>query len=364
MREAVRLRLLGPLEVIGSRGPVALGGPKERGVLTMLALSANQPVSESTLLDGVWGVELPQNPAKILQNNVLRLRKALRMTGAADHELGIVTTPGGYQLVTARGAVDVQVVDDLARRGRAAGKRGDHAHAASDLGEAVGHWRGAALADIADLPFALAAAHNLAELRVTLFEEWADEELALGHHVQLVPELERVITDEPYRESLRWRLMLALYRCDRQADALRAFQTARHALDELGLLPGAQLVELEKQIAARSSDLDWSDVVELPSGEVTFVVCDIEGSTRLFQRLGDAYPPLLARYHDVLRQLGAERKGVVVKTDGDGALIAFDEAGAGVEAAAALGLELAHPPWSEIPVRVRVGIATGAADPV
>jgi DNA-binding SARP family transcriptional activator/tetratricopeptide (TPR) repeat protein len=250
----VDVRLLGPLELSGEDGPIALSTPKLRTLFVVLALHPNDVVSEGRLIDALWGEVAPRTAEKTLQNHILRLRRVLR---AGRSPVRIETQPGGYRLDVAPDELDVLVAGGLVTEARAAALAGDRSTAAARYRQAEDLWRGPSLDGFADEPFAVAEAARLDELRRVVFEERVDVELALGHHADLVGELEAAVMWEPLRER-RWRqLMLALYRSGRQADALRAYQRVRKTLaDELGLEPGTQLRSLERAIVRRDGALD------------------------------------------------------------------------------------------------------------
>jgi DNA-binding SARP family transcriptional activator/tetratricopeptide (TPR) repeat protein len=263
----VLLRLLGPLEVMGEDGPVALSMPKLRTLLVRLALSANDVVSEGRLIEALWGEFAPRTATKTLQNHVLRLRHAL---GSGRSAMTVETVPGGYRLGVSPAEVDVLVAEALVGEARAAAAREDRRHAAACYGEAEALWRGPSLDGFAEEPFAMGEAARLEELRRCVLEERVDAELGLGHHADLVAELEAAVTEEPLRERRWGQLMLALYRSGRQADALRAYQRLRAILgDELGLEPGEALRSLERAVATSDPALGASaasvHVAPLPS---------------------------------------------------------------------------------------------------
>jgi DNA-binding SARP family transcriptional activator len=242
----MEFRILGPLEVRRDGVPLSPGGPKQRALLALLLLHANEPVSRAALIDGLWGERPPETAAKALQVYVSQLRRTLGRER-------VRTQPGGYRLVLEPDAVDLSRFERLVAEARAA----TPAAAAPKLREAIGLWRGPALADVADEPFAQAEVGRLEELRLAAAEALAEAELALGRHAQLVPELEGLVAHNPLRERLRGQLMLALYRSGRQADALDAYQAVRSTLiDELGLEPGRALQELELSILRHDSTLD------------------------------------------------------------------------------------------------------------
>ncbi|MGI8806489.1 MAG: BTAD domain-containing putative transcriptional regulator [Acidimicrobiales bacterium] len=250
----MRVRVLGPLEVVQGDRPVPLGGPKERALLAALAVNAGEVVPETRLIYALWGEEPPRTASKTLQNYVMRLRKALR---AEDDTVTIETRSPGYLLSGGPETVDAVAVKDMARAARAARERGDDHMAAELLRQALGCWRGPSLAEFADQPFAMADAAHLDELRQTILEERLDAELALGRHHDCIAELESLVTVHPLRERIWGQLMTALYRDGRQADALRAYQRARQSLvEELGIEPGPALRDLERAVIEQHGSLD------------------------------------------------------------------------------------------------------------
>lgn len=354
----VEVRLLGPLQLVGEHAPVALGGPKEQGVLAVLALSANEAVTEGALIDAVWGDDAPASALKVLQNNILRLRKTLA-AAAIDERVLIEKRPGGYALVIAPEAVDVHVADGLLAAARAAIDRRNPAKAAALLRSALDCWRGPALSGLDALPFAAAATARLSELRLILEEQRVDAELELGRHAELVPTLHELIAAEPLRERFRAQLMIALHRSGRQAEALRCFQDARRILaDELGLDPSPALVALEREIATSSPAL--APQSDFPAGFVTFVATEIDGASRLLQSLGDRYATVLAEYHELLRSVFAEHGGIVVKTEDDRVLAVFAHAHDALAAAASVQLRLHNGPIRPA-LRPRIGLQSSNA---
>jgi DNA-binding SARP family transcriptional activator len=248
----VQFRILGPLEVLERDAARALGGAKQRAVLAILLLHRGEVLSSERVIDELWGERPPATAAKTLQGYVSHLRKAL---GG-----GLLNTRGrGYQLTLAPDQVDVDQFERLAAEGRGALSDGDAATAAERLRQALGLWRGPALVDFAYEAFAQAEIARLEEARLAALEDRVDADLALGRHAEVVGALEALIVEQPYRERLRAQLMLALYRCDRQVDALQAYQNARHALvGELGIEPGERLRELEGAILAQDPALGFA----------------------------------------------------------------------------------------------------------
>ena len=169
----------------------------------------------------------------------------------------IVTREHGYELTLDPERLDARPLRAAGRRGTARAGGGPTAErAAAALEEALSLWRGRPLDDLAYEPFAQHEIARLEELRLAALEQLIEAKLALGRHAELVAQLEPLIAEHPYRERLRAQLMLALYRCERQADALQAYQDARRALvEELGIEPGERLRELERAILAQDPAL-------------------------------------------------------------------------------------------------------------
>jgi DNA-binding SARP family transcriptional activator len=248
-----RVGILGPVELAGD-GPVQLGGAMERCLLAVLAVHCGEAVSVAALVDALWGDNPPRTAGKTLQNYVLRLRRA--MAGVAG--LAIVTQPSGYCLRAPPGMVDARLAESLIGEGRRELAEGDPAAAARLLGRALDLWRGPALHEFADRPFAAAEASRLEELREAAAEDLFDAELALGRHHEVVAGLEGLVARHPLRERRWGQLMVALYRDGRQAEALDAFGRLRRVLDEdLGIVPGAEVRLLHQAILRHSSGLAW-----------------------------------------------------------------------------------------------------------
>ena len=242
-------RLLGPLEAVVDGREARLGGPKQRAMLALLLCQPSTVVPASRLVDGLWREDPPASAANLVQGYVSGLRKALGRDA-------IETRGGGYVLHVARDALDLQRFERLAHAGSIALEREDPAAAAASLTEALRLWRGPALADLADEPALSAVIARLEELRVLALERRVEAELALGRHVDVVAALERLVSDHPLRERPRGLLMTALYRSERQAEALEAYRAARAMLvDELGIEPSAWLTELHAAILRHDAGL-------------------------------------------------------------------------------------------------------------
>ena len=236
-------RILGPLEVVDDGRQLALGGTRQRALLAILLLHANEVVSTDRLVEELWGENPPESGTKALQVAVSQLRKTLQSSAEPDGVL--VTRSPGYVLNVRRGELDLDRFESLV--GEAEEREG--VEAAALLREALALWRGPPLADLAYEDFATPAIARLEEARLAALEERIDADLQLGRQTALVGELEELVARHPQRERLRGQLMLALYRSGRQAEALEAYQTGRRALvEELGIEPGPELQRLQRQI--------------------------------------------------------------------------------------------------------------------
>jgi DNA-binding SARP family transcriptional activator len=245
-------RMLGPLEVLDDTGTsLALGGAKQRAVLTILLLHAGQVVSTDRLIDDLWGEEPPGTAANTIQVYVSQLRKILRAGGSEP----LFTRRPGYLLQIGSDELDLSRFQRLAAEGRERLDRGDPAGAAVRLREALALWRGEPLADVSFEPFAAAEVERLLELRLVTIEDRYEAELEAGRHAELVPDLEALVRGYPYRERVRGQLMLATYRAGRPADALSIYQEgADHLVEELGIDPGPDLRRLHEAILRQE---DW-----------------------------------------------------------------------------------------------------------
>jgi predicted ATPase/DNA-binding SARP family transcriptional activator len=274
----MEFRILGPLEVDDGTGPVRIPGAKERALLADLLVHAGRVVSADRLIDDLWGDQPPGNPANTLQGRVSALRRALGPVAGV-----LVTRPPGYLLELDHEQVDAARFDRLVAEARRSAAR-DSPDAARQLDEALALWRGPALAEFADQPWAQAEAARLEELRLVAVELRAEVGLAAGRHSELVGELEALVAAHPHRERLRARLMLALYRSGRQADALRVYQETRAVLaEELGIDPSPELQRLHRGILTQDPSLDGAAAVpatppprNLPERLTSFVGRELE----------------------------------------------------------------------------------------
>jgi DNA-binding SARP family transcriptional activator len=283
-------RILGPLEVVGEAGPVALGGQRQKALLAALLLEAGRVVPTDRLVDLLWGESAPKTATTSLQNAVSRLRRALG-------ESVLETRAPGYVLRVTPEQVDAHRFEQLVHDARVAPP-----HVRRDLLErALGLWRGPALAEFTFDDFAQAEMRRLEELRLVALGERIDADLELGRHGDVVGELEALVQRHPLRETFRRQLMLALYRSGRQAEALEAYQDARaRFVEDLGIEPGPELSQLQAEILRHEagiaapgaapvvSDEDGEIVKALLTGRIVPVL-GLDGAGDLAEHLASAF---------------------------------------------------------------------------
>ena len=370
----MEFKILGPLEVTSDGRPLALAGLQQRALLVALLLEANRVVPAERLINVVWESSPPPTANKALQVHVSNLRKIL----GRDR---LETKAPGYQLHVAPDELDLAQFERLWDEGR------PH--------EALAVWRGAPLAEFAFYDFAQAESARLEERRLLCLEERLDADLADGRHEELVSELEMLARDHPLREGLRWRLMLALYRSSRQAEALQAYQSARRTLvEELGIEPGRTLRELHRSILSQDATLELL-VEEVPAEAVpehvvasappvtasdeqnvrktvTAVSARITASSVDGGGLDlEAQRRVLGRSFGEIELAVTSHRGTVESVTGDGVIAVFglpvvheDDALRGIRAAAdvsarltEIAAELSADP--RIALEFRVGVSTG-----
>jgi DNA-binding SARP family transcriptional activator len=249
----VEFRILGPLEVVEDGNPVALGTLKERIVLGVLLLHANEFVSRERLIDDLWGEAPPPTARKAVNVYVSKLRKALSRSGDDP----IATASGGYRLRIEPDELDAERLGQLLSEARESVSGGEHEVAAERFREALALWRGPTLAGLQLESLGRDEVARLDELRIAALMDRIDCDLALGRHEQVLGELNVLIREHPLRERLRAQQMLALYRADRQADALAAYADARRTLiDDLGIEPSEALQRLQQAILRHDASLE------------------------------------------------------------------------------------------------------------
>jgi DNA-binding SARP family transcriptional activator len=253
----LRFRVLGPVEATADGRALDLGRPKQRAVLAALLLRAGEVVPVDRLVDDLWDGRPPPAAVGSLHAYVANLRRILEPGRPARARATVLLTRGsGYVLQAEQ--LDATVFARLAGRALAAGRPTD---AVTSAAAALAQWRGPAFADLAGLAFARPEVARLDELRLSVREVAARAELARGRHAEVVPDLVRLVADAPLREAPRELLMLALYRCGRQADALAlAADTRRLLAGELGVDPGPRLRRLHAAILRQDRGLAWRPV--------------------------------------------------------------------------------------------------------
>jgi predicted ATPase/DNA-binding SARP family transcriptional activator len=376
--------ILGPLEV--RRGGERLElGTRHQSLLGALLLSPNKVVSVDRLIDALWGDAPPETATNTLQVHVSQLRKLLE-PGAPDGARLLLTRSPGYAAIVGQEQLDLCRFESSLVEGREAVLAGEFKRAAELLRTALALWRGPCLSSVNLHGSAQATVEGLEELRLAAHEDLIAVEMSLGRHVGLIPELELLVAEQPYRESLRGHLMLAFYRSGRQADALDAFRRTREALvEELGIEPSRTLQQLEQAILRQDAGLDL--VLQPKQGPASPPRVSAEAERRkviavavtdLVPELGDnADPELVARMTEhALELVGAaagRHHGLVYRVAGGRMITAFGAATAheddalraaraSLEAAAALAAaDAPFEPASELRLQLRVGIEAGAA---
>lgn len=254
LEKHMRFRLLGHLEVAASDGSLMeFSGPLGRAIVARLILADGRPVQSETLIDELWGERAARNPANALQVQVTKLRGSFAALG---EEGRLEMRSGGYRLVLSdRDRIDVAEFENHIRRGRESLEQGNYAEAEKRLRDALELWRGPALEDMTGFVFDAARA-RLEELRLGAHEDAVTAGMKQGKAEELVAELSQLVAAHPLRERTRGRLMLALYHCGRQAEALDVFRDGRNLLDsELGLAPSPELDALHVAILSHDPAL-------------------------------------------------------------------------------------------------------------
>jgi len=261
----VEFRILGPLEVVEDGSSVPLGTLKERLVLGVLLLHANEFVSRERLIDDLWGEAPPPTARKAVNVYVSQLRKALGGAGAD----AIETASGGYRLRVERDHLDAERLQRILADARESVAKGELETAADRFREALALWRGPTLAGLQLESLGRDEVARLDELRVAALMDRIDCDLALGRHEQVLGELNVLVREHPLRERLRAQQMLALYRADRQADALEAYAEARRTLvDDLGIEPSEGLQRLQQAILRHDTSLETPEGTAAVNGLV------------------------------------------------------------------------------------------------
>src|SRR5215469_7926363 len=276
------IRLLGPVRAVRLGGEIALGGPKKRAVLALLVLEAGRVVPAGRLVEELWRDDPPQGAATTLRSYISRLRATLGTDAVLDGR------GGGYMIIVKPDDVDACRFEQLVGAGQSALREGRAAAAAGRFAEALALWHGRALADVCDVEALALESARLEELRLAAVEGRIEADIALRRHAQVTGELESLVAEHPVRERL-WRLLvLALYRDERQADALAAYRRARRTLAaELGLEPGEELRRLEQAVLRQEVPAAAPAPHNLPAPLTSFLGRD-DDLAKLERLLGEA----------------------------------------------------------------------------
>ena len=249
--------VLGPLEVRSGGRPLQLRSAKQRALLAVLLLNVNEVVSSDRLIDAVWPEKPPGNATNLLHVHVSQLRKLLESARASGTAGLLITRSPGYVLRVEPEQLDSVRFERLLHEGLTLLAGHEPERASETIGQALGLWRGPALADFAFDDFARSESGRLDDLHMLAIEEGIEAALALGRHAALAGELEALAAEHPLRERLAAQLMVALYRSNRQAEALEVYSATRKRLvDELGIEPGQALKQLERAILDQDPSLD------------------------------------------------------------------------------------------------------------
>lgn len=255
----MRYEILGPLRVVDKNGASVVSARKVETVLATLVIRSDQVVPFDQLVAEIWGEMPPRRATAAVHVYISELRKFLHRTGQPKNP--VVTISPGYLLSKGTDDIDFHQFIQLMNQGRARMRDSRYDEASADLGEALGLWRGRALDDLRSGVIIDSFVTWLTEARLECLEMLGDAQLKLGRHREVVGELYSLIAENPFREAFYRQLMLALYRSERQADALHVYQRVRKILhDELGLEPCRALRELQRDILVGNAELEMAMV--------------------------------------------------------------------------------------------------------
>ncbi|MEN8041579.1 MAG: BTAD domain-containing putative transcriptional regulator [Actinomycetota bacterium] len=327
--ERMRFGVLGPIEAFEKRRRLSVGGPKQRTVLALLVARSGTPVSTDALVAGIYGDESPRGARRSVQTYISNLRG----------EFGevIEATGSGYVLKADRSEVDAFRFEDAVVQ---ASNMNDPDAASEALGEALGLWRGHAYADVDGLFDLTAERTRLTELRVSAIELRVDMDLERGHHRRLIAELDSLTSEYPLRERFRAQQMLALYRCGRQAEALRAYEKTRtYLISEMGLDPSPDLRELERRILDQDPSLGFDTGPTVKHASI--LVADV-ADPDVFSRLAPTERDgVITRQAVALQKATDDNSGELFSHRGSAMYAIFDDVAQAVGAAIATQQTLA-----------------------
>ncbi|MFF5232901.1 BTAD domain-containing putative transcriptional regulator [Dactylosporangium sp. NPDC000521] len=263
----MKLGVLGPLLLCADGAIKVPTAPKQRQLLALLLLNANQVVPVSQCIEELWEYNPPASAVSTLHTYIMQLRRILRLGNERDTTCAgrLVTRDRGYLFVSRQGELDVDAFEDRLRDSRQALTDGDDPAAAAALRDALAVWRGPALVDVQPGPVLRTWLASLEESRLSTIERRIEVDLRLGRHQELIGELSALVERHPVHENLHAHLMLALYRSGRQVHALEVFTRLRTVLsDELGLEPSPALRRLHQAVLSFDPALD-APPVHVPS---------------------------------------------------------------------------------------------------
>jgi WD40 repeat protein/DNA-binding SARP family transcriptional activator len=349
----MRVCILGPLELWEDGSQLELGRGRQRALLHVLVLHANEVVSTDRLIDDLWADSPPATAGKVVQTWISQLRKALPQNQLVTHR-------GGYALrVTGS---DRDEFERLASEAQAH----EPAQAAEMLRRALELWRGRPYVEVEYEPWAQAEIRRLEDLRIAAVEDRVEADLRLGRHAALVSELEVLVDEYPRRERLRGQLILALYRSRRQADALAAYADARRRLSsEFGLEPGPELRELQQAILQHDPVLDLGNRREPAGGIKTFLIAYNRGYTAFTHARGDEAAASLAWKFAELSRAGIESAGgALLELGDDEAVAVFDSPRQAIRGAIEMQVAFVDETIADPLLPLAVGIGLDAGEPV
>jgi predicted ATPase/class 3 adenylate cyclase/DNA-binding SARP family transcriptional activator len=374
IKDVMQFWILGPMVVRKDGTEIPVTGSVRKALLSRLLMSANRRISADVLIDDVWDGKAS---VQTLYSTVRDLRKVLQEWGPT----GIRQAEGGYILdLTDAELVDVASFEREVTKGREDLNEGRITQAEVALSSALGRWRGTPLVDAGDFSWVTPRRTYLEQKHFEALDLWHEALLGLGRHSEAVATLEAAVADHPLQERLWSHLMVALYRSGRPSDALHAYQRLCADLAELGNVPGPDLIELENRILLHDPDLDLPpppsarsehsehfDHAEtrwrLPTGPLTMLMTDVEGSTRLWEEHAEPMKIALRRHDELLRRSIEENAGYVVKTIGDAFHAAFADVSDATTAAMAAQHVLSNEKWpTPITLRVRMAVHTGQCE--
>jgi class 3 adenylate cyclase len=363
--------VLGPLMVWADGEPLAVSGAKRRGVLAYLLAHAGEPQPLDRIVDALWGDSASSGAESTVQTYISQLRKLFGSDGPQ-----LVHRAGGYVIDVDPAALDARRFEAAVAAASVVDERDGRIDL---LDEALRWWRGVPFDEFAGQAWADERARQWTRMHVLAHQLREAALLATGRHREALPTLEKLVSTYPLHEPFWSELILARYRCGNPADALAAVSEARMVLaTELGIEPGAEIIELERKILCQDSSLEietdnqnaphegrMTTVVEpLPTGVVTFLLTDIEGSTELWDLQAPNMSRALLAHEDVIANVVESHNGRLLKSrgEGDATLSVFAAATDAVSAALGLQSELHDTAWpGDLEIRTRIALHSGEA---